>query len=42
MVFKLLNTEGFSKWIDQIFLTIDLLKLDITSIYDLPDQVIAA
>ena len=41
MVFILFDTEGFSKWVDWILLSIDLLKLDIISIHDLLDQEVA-
>ena len=42
MIFELLNTEDFNKWVSQILLSIDLLKLDVISIHDLPDQVVVA
>ena len=38
MVIKLFDSESFSKWISQILSSIDLLKVDVTSIYDLPDK----
>ena len=41
MIFELLDTKGFSKWVGQILFSIDLLKLDVTSIYDLSDYVVA-
>ena len=42
MIIKLFETEGFSEWVSQVLLFIDFLKLNITSIHDLSDQVVAA
>ena len=39
VVIKLVHRNGFSEWVDQILLPVDLLKVDVTSIHDLPDQV---
>ena len=41
MIFELFDTEGFSKWVGQILFFVDLRKLDVTSIHDLSDQVVA-
>ena len=42
VVVELLYRQGFSEGVGQVFLSIDLLKVDVTSIHDLPDQVEAA
>ena len=40
MFFELLVFEGFSKWVGQVLLSVDLLNLDVTSIHDLSYKVI--
>ena len=39
VVVELLYCQGFSKGVGQVLLFIDLLKVNVTSIHDLPDQV---
>ena len=39
MFVDLFDTEDFSKWVSQIFLSIDLLKINVTSIYNLSNKV---
>ena len=39
MVVELLYCQSFSEGVGQVLLSIDLLKVDVTSIHDLPDQV---
>ena len=39
VVVELLYRQGFSEGVGQILLSVDLLKVDITSIHDLLDQV---
>ena len=41
MIIELLDFEGFSKWVGEIFFSIDLLKIDVTSIHELTDKVMA-
>ena len=41
VVIKFFDTEGFSEGVSQILLSIDLLKVDVTSINDLSYKVIA-
>ena len=38
MVVELLYRQGFNEEVGQVFLSVDLLKIDITSIHDLSDQ----
>ena len=38
---ELFDFESFSKWVGQIFLFVDLLKVDITSFHNLSYKVIA-
>ena len=40
-VVELLHCNGFSEWVSRILLSIDLLKVDVTSIYDFSDEMIA-
>ena len=42
VVVELLYLQGFNEGVGQVLLSVDLLKVDITSIHDLPDQVEAA
>ena len=38
-VVELVHRNGFSEWVSQVLLSVDLLKVDVTSIHDLLDQV---
>ena len=42
VVVELLYRQGFSEEVGQVLLSVDLLKIDITLIHDLPDKVEAA
>ena len=42
VVVELFDTEGFSEGVSQILLSVNLLKINITSINDLSHKVIAA
>ena len=42
IVVKLLHRNGFSKWVSQVLLSIDLLKIDVTSIHNFSDEMVAA
>ena len=42
MIIELFDFNGFGKWVGQILLSVDLLKVDITSIHDFSDKVVAA
>ena len=42
VVIELLHRNGFSEWVSQVLLPIDLLKVDVTSFHDLPDEMVAA
>ena len=39
VVVELLYRQGFSEGVSQVLLSVDLLKIDVTSIHDLSDQV---
>ena len=41
MVIELFSPESFSEGVGQVFLSIDLSKIDVTSIFDLSYKVIA-
>ena len=41
-VVELLHRNGFSEWVSQILLSVDLLKVDVTSIHDFSDAMVAA
>ena len=41
VVIELLHRNGFSEWVGQVLLPVDLLKVDVTSIHDLPDEMVA-
>ena len=41
MIIELLDSKDFSKWVGQVLLSVDLLKVDVTLIYDLLDKVVA-
>ena len=41
VVVELLHRNGFSEWVGQVLLPVDLLKVDITSIHDLLDEMVA-
>ena len=40
MIFELLYRKDFSEWVDQILLSVDLLRIDIISIHDLSDKIV--
>ena len=42
MVVELLHRNGFSEWIDQVLLSVDLQKVDVTSIHNFLDEMVAA
>ena len=42
VVVELLHRNGFSEWVSQVLLPIDLLKIDVTSIHNFPDEMVAA
>ena len=42
VVVELLHCNGFSEWVSQVLLPVDLLKIDVTSIYNFPDEMVAA
>ena len=39
-VVELLHRNGFSEWVGQVLLFIDLLKVDVTSIHDFLDEMV--
>ena len=42
VVVELLHCNGFSEWVGQVLLSVDLLKVDITSIHNFLDEMVAA
>ena len=42
VVVELLHRNGFSEWVSQVLLPIDLLKIDVTSIHNFSDELVAA
>ena len=40
-VVELLHPNSFSEWIDQVLLLVNLLKVDVTSIDNLPHKIVA-
>ena len=41
VVVELLHRNGFSEWVGQIFLFVDLQKVDVTSIHNFSDEMVA-
>ena len=41
VVVELLHRNGFSEWVGQVLLSVDLLKVNVTSIHYLPDEMVA-
>ena len=41
VVVELLHRNGFSEWVGQVFLPVNLLKDDVTSIHDFSDEMVA-
>ena len=41
MIFELLDSKGISEWVDLVLFFINLLKIDVTSINDLSNKMIA-
>ena len=42
VVVELLHRNGFSEWVSQVLLPVDLLKIDVTSIHNFSDEMVAA
>ena len=42
VVIELLHHNGFSEWVSQVLLFVDLLKIGVTSIHNFPDEMVAA
>ena len=42
VVIELLHRNGFSEWVGQVLLFVDLLKVDVSSIHDFLDEIVAA
>ena len=41
VVIELLHRKSFSEWVGQILLSVDLLKVDVTSIHNFSDEMVA-
>ena len=42
VVVELLHRNGFSEWVSQVLLLVNLLKIDVTSIHNFLDEMVAA
>ena len=41
-VIELLHRNGFSEWVGQVLFSVDLLKVNVTSIHDFSDKMVVA